>query len=246
MKLYDELTDWYHLLDPREDHEDEAALLGALLQEAGVPASAELLELGCGAGNNASYLRDTWRCTLTDLSPRMLALSEAQNPGCPHHLGDMRTLRLGRSFDAVLLHDALCYLLTEDDLRAAAHTAWVHLRPGGVALFSPDCLAEGFEEWTEESDATDGDRTLRSLAWAWDPDPTDTTYAVDYAFMLREGGSVRVVHDHHKEGLFPRATWEAILAEAGFEVHAARCREEEVEGTSYTPYVFVARRPAAG
>ena len=48
----------------------------------------------------------------------MLALSATLNPECEHLEGDMRTLRLGRTFDVVFIHDAISYLTTEDDLRA--------------------------------------------------------------------------------------------------------------------------------
>ena len=47
----------------------------------------------------------------------MLALSRALNPECEHLAGDMRTLRLGRVFDAVFVHDAVCYMTTRADLR---------------------------------------------------------------------------------------------------------------------------------
>ena len=53
----------------------------------------------------------------------------------------MRTVRLGRTFDAVLVHDAIDYMTTEADLRAAVETAYAHCRPG-VALFVPDDIAE--------------------------------------------------------------------------------------------------------
>jgi hypothetical protein len=40
-------------------------------------------------------------------------------------------------------------------------------------------------------DGRDG-RGLRYLEWTWDPDSTDDTYIVDYAFLLREAsGAVR-------------------------------------------------------
>ena len=41
-------------------------------------------------------------------------------------------------------------------------------------------------------------------------------YIVDYAFMMREPtGEVRVLHDRHVEGLFPRAVWLDALRRAG-------------------------------
>lgn len=61
--------------------------------------------------------------------------------------------------------------------------------------------------------------------------------------MMRENGEVRVAHDHHVEGLFPRSTWTRVLQDVGFEVEEVACREAEVEGTPYTPLVWVARRP---
>src|SRR5687768_13970607 len=102
MKLYGELAGWYRLIDPPGDHEEEADAHARLLARA-APGARTLLELGSGAGHNALYLKRRFACTLTDLSEEMLARSRALNPECEHLAGDMRTLRLGRSFDAVLV-----------------------------------------------------------------------------------------------------------------------------------------------
>src|SRR5438105_4983770 len=104
--LYGELTPWYRLLDPAADHADEAAAYAGLLEGAGAGSGGTLLELGAGAGGNACFLKRRFRCTLTDISPEMQALSRALNPECEHLPGDMRALRLGRAFDAVMVHDA--------------------------------------------------------------------------------------------------------------------------------------------
>src|SRR5690606_2038705 len=96
-----------------------------------------------------SHLKKRFTCTLTDISPAMLELSRGLNPECEHIEGDMRTLRLPRTFDAVLVHDAVDYMTTREDLAAVAATAFLHLRNGGVALFVPDCVRETFEPSTE-------------------------------------------------------------------------------------------------
>ncbi len=144
MRIYGDLAPWFHLLTAPEDYAAEAERYRASILEA-VPDARTLLELGSGGGNNASHLRAHFTCTLSDLSPQMLTLSRELNPECEHVLGDMRTLRLGRTFDAVFVHDAVMYLTTEDDLRACMVTAFAHTRPGGVALFVPDCTRETFE-----------------------------------------------------------------------------------------------------
>ncbi len=104
------------------------------------------------------------RLVLTDVSEGMLAESRALNLECEHRLGDMRTLRLGRAFDAVFVHDAVCYMTTEADLRRAMETAWVHCRPGGAALFAPDYVREHFPEESaaRRAPARGGGRRMRT------------------------------------------------------------------------------------
>ncbi len=241
MRLYSELADWFHLLTPPEDYAFEAAELTRLAEAAGEGELATLLELGCGGGNTASHLKARFACTLADLSEEMLAVSRGLNPECEHVLGDMRTLRLGRAFDVVLVHDAIVYMTTEAELRAVFETAFAHLRPGGVALLQPDCTRETLVEQTQHGGQDGGGRSLRYLEWTRDPDPADTTYEVDYAVLVREGDEpARVVHDHHVEGLFARDEWLAWLGAAGFEAAAAHDVVEDDE--SWT--VFVARRPS--
>ena len=119
-RLYADLAAWFPLLTPREDYAEEARIYQDIIERHCVGRSVQtLLELGCGGGHNASYLKARFRLTLTDLSPEMLALSRSLNPYCEHLQGDMRTLRLNREFDAVLIHDAISYMTSEADLAAA-------------------------------------------------------------------------------------------------------------------------------
>ena len=61
-------------------------------------------------------------------------------------------------------------------------------------------------------------RSLRYFEWIFDPDPADTTYTNDFAYMLREGnGPVCVEHDTHVMGLFSREEWLESLRAAGFQ-----------------------------
>jgi SAM-dependent methyltransferase len=218
MKLYDELADWWPLFSAPEDYAEEAAFFARVLVEAGKPAPRTVLELGSGGGNNAFHLKSKFDMTLVDLSPQMLAVSRVLNPECEHREGDMRTVSLGRTFDAVFVHDAISYMTSAADLGAAIRNAYRHCRAGGVALFVPDCVRETFVAETKHG-GHDGDgRSLRYLMWTVDPDPTDTTYRTDFAIMLYDrDGDTRVIHDFHIEGLFPREVWMRLLREAGFE-----------------------------
>jgi trans-aconitate methyltransferase len=241
-RFYGELAVWWPLISPPEDYAEEAAFAASVLRTASIPVR-HVLELGSGGGHNAMHLKAHFAMTLTDLSEEMLALSQQLNPQCVHHEGDMRSLRLGREFDAVFVHDAVDYMLSEDELRQAIATAFAHCRPGAVAVFMPDETRETFELGTEHggSDGPDG-RAARYLQWSTDPDPTDTWTQTDYVFLLRDAdGAVRSVHETHRVGLFGRDRWLSLLAEAGFDAHAI----DEVTTEDRTPReVFVGYRPA--
>jgi hypothetical protein len=240
VRLYEELATWFHLLTAPEDYADEAERYRRLILGA-CPEARTLLELGAGGGNNASHLKAHFTCTLSDVSPQMLTISRRLNPECEHVLGDMRTMRLGRTFDAVFVHDAVVYLTTADELADAMRTAYAHTRAGGVSLFVPDHTRETFPGEGVDTGGHDGEdgRSLRYLEWTYDLDPADTTYEVDYAVLLREAGrATRAVHDHHVEGLFPEYTWLTLLEQAGFRAAVDHGQEPE----SPQP-VFVGVRP---
>ena len=241
-RLYGDLAPWFHLLTAPEDYAQEAALYRRLLLEAADGPVRAVLELGSGGGNNASHLKEHFELTLVDRSPEMLELSRALNPECRHELGDMRSLRLGETFDAVFVHDAVAYITSEDDLAATVATAAEHVRPGGAVLFVPDWVKERFKPYTQHGGHDGEERALRYLAWVWDPDPTDTTYVCDFAYLLRddETGSVRCVPDRHVCGLFSRETWLELLAAAGL---AARSHVAEDDEEPAGAELFVAKKP---
>jgi SAM-dependent methyltransferase len=159
-----------------EDYVEEADFFGRNLIAACQGLARSLLELGSGGGNNASHMKRLFdRATLVDLSSGMLDVSQKLNPDCEHVQGDMRTVRLGKQFDCVFVHDAVQYMTTESDLREAIETAAVHCRAGGAVLFAPDHVTETFRPSTDHGGHDDGPRGLRYLEWTWDPDPDDTS-----------------------------------------------------------------------
>lgn len=193
-----------------------------------------MLELGSGGGNNASHLKARFQMTLVEPSPAMRAISQALNTECEHLTGDMRTVRLGRTFDTVFVHDAVMYMTSEDDLLRAMQTAAVHCVPGGAALFVPDMTRESFELETDHGGHDGFGRSMRYLEWSVDPDPSDTTFVSDFAFLLREeDGSVRIEQDRHVMGIFPSSTWLRLLREAGFAPRYIPSRDRKVSGEMF-------------
>ena len=243
-QMYGSLADWWPVISPPSEYAEEASLYVEMIRKAARRPVREVLELGSGGGNNASHMKRHFAMTLVEPSEGMRVVSRALNPECEHLAGDMRSVRIGRPFDAVFVHDAIMYMTTEDDLRAALRTVAAHLAPGGVALVAPDATAETFCEAAEHGGGEDAvGRRARYLQWTLPPtEPNETSFETHYAFLLREpDGRVRAVHDVHREGLFGRATWLRLFREAGL---AASLAPRTLEGEEYGS--FVALRAAEG
>jgi hypothetical protein len=118
---------------------------------------------------------------------------------------------------------------------ACMKTALVHCKSDGIALFMPDVVRERFRPGIHHGGHDGAGRSMRHLEWTFDPDSSDTTYTVDFVYMLREGNSpVRVEHDTHVLGLFSSAEWLQWLWDTGFR---ARMIEDP-----YGRQIFVASR----
>jgi len=112
-----------------------------------------ILDVGCGSGQHleamASVIADRHGA---DLLTSNITYARSVRPGITFHVGDMRTLRLGRAFDFVTcLGNALSYALTDRDLADTVATFAAHAHEG--TLLGADPLnartylqGEGFQE----------------------------------------------------------------------------------------------------
>ena len=101
-------------------------------------------------------------------------------------------------------------------VRAGA-TARAHLCAGVLLIVAPDHYLETFMSPSVDDDTnSDGETTLTYVEYSIDLDPADSTVETAYVFFIARGGELRVEVDRHTTGMFPLATWERLLAEAGF------------------------------
>jgi SAM-dependent methyltransferase len=238
--LYEELAQWWPVISPAAEYAGDAAVIDAIFGSAVQPVRS-VLDLGCGGGHVALHLKAGRSMTLVDLSAEMLEVSRQLNPDCEHVRGDMLNIRLGRQFDAVLVHDAVDYVTNQDDLRSVIGTAFAHCRPGGLAVFAPDHTAETFRAGRGGGGGHDGTGRQASFRERTsDPVPGDDWILAEYEFTLRDpGGTVRVVPEAHRLGSFRRDTWLRLLRAAGF---GAEARPQDRNGAGTAKVMFIGRR----
>jgi SAM-dependent methyltransferase len=241
-RLYRELAGWWPLISPPTEYAGDAAVIERAFADAAHPVRT-LLDLGSGGGHVSRHLHRDRSVTLVDISADMLAVSQRLNPDCRHVLGDMRTIRLGQLFDAVLVHDAVDYVTSQEDLALVVGTAAAHCRPGGIAVFAPDHTAETFRPGSGAGGGHDGTGRQASFTErTTDPDPADDWILAEYEFTLRDAdGTVTVVPEAHRLGSFGRTTWLRLLTAAKFTAQVC-----PLPGSGRAPrLLFVGRRAGA-
>jgi len=240
--LYRDLADWWPLLSTPKDYTEEAEFYARTIKNACSFVPATLLELGSGGGNNASHMKAHFQSTLVDLSPGMLKVSRQLNPECNHIEGDMRTVRLGKTFDAVFVQDAVMYMQTKEDLYQVLETAFIHCVAGGAVLLAPDFTKETFQPSTQHGGHDGEGRSLRYIDWVWDPNESDITYLSIMVYVLREGiDQVSCIPDRHVLGLFGQKDWLSMMTRVGFQTKCLPFEHSEIVPGSV--HVFLGIKP---
>jgi SAM-dependent methyltransferase len=166
-----------------------------------------VLALGAGGGHLLSHLSGL-ELTSVDLSPAMLGASRLLNPAVRHLEGDMRSVRLEETFDAVLLPDSVAYLVSDEDVARALFTAVCHLDPGGLVLVQPDYVQESFPG--DHTAHHSGGPGVDVLEWCRQVGPC--ALETSYVFLFAD----RCERDVHRMGIFPCDFWLEKLKAAGF------------------------------
>ena len=233
-RLYGDLASLWPIMSPPRDYEPEAMMMRHAIEDHFPGLQPRVFELGSGGGHSIVHLKHWCREVVgVDLSPAMIDLSRGLNPECEHHVADMRTVRLGRMFDVVLIHDAIDYMTTPADVRSALETAAAHLDAEGLLIVCPTYTAETFTPGETAADANGDEATeLHYVCRVDDPDPDDHVHHLDLLMLWRRAGRLHVARDRHTCGLFADREWQRMFTEAGF-----TCLRYDADDSPFGMYV---------
>ncbi|MBD2020711.1 class I SAM-dependent methyltransferase [Leptolyngbya sp. FACHB-36] len=231
MSVFGSYAHYYDLLYRDKNYGAEAQFVHELIQRH-APDAKSILELGCGTGMHAALLSERgYSLCGVDLSSKMLERANQRVQTLPEHQvaqltfqqGDVRSVRLDRSFDVVVsLFHVISYQTINEDLQAAFATAKQHLKPGGVFLF--DC-------WYGPAVLSDrpsvrvkrlADEIL-SVTRIAEPVlyPNQNWVDVNYQILIQDSLSIETLHETHRMRYLFQPEVELLLSQAGFSYVAA-------------------------
>jgi SAM-dependent methyltransferase len=215
--VYDKSARIYDLLyvgTGIKDYPAEAAELDRLIKES-CPTARTLLDVACGTGAHLAELSHRYEVEGADLSPAMLAVARGRLPGIPLHQADMRTLDLGRSFDAVIcLFSSIGYVTDPSEMRSTVARLAAHVAPGGVLILDgwvrPDEWRESFRP--EPDIARDEEMLVVRLAHSR-REGNVTELEMHHLVQTAEGIDYFV--ERHRLALTPTADYVSAMEAAG-------------------------------
>lgn len=244
--LYRELAWIDSIIAPPENYKEETETFCKAIKEHSKIEVKTLLHLGCGSGIHDYNFKKHFDVTGVDISESMLEFAKKVNPELKYLYGDMRTLRLKESFDAVAIVDSIGHMVTLEDLQKAILTAYKHLKVGGV-LFLTASIKEEFRENNFVYTGKKDDVAVTLFENNYIPDPEGTTYEATVVCLIRRKGKLEIHNDSVTIGLFKLEAWLSLLREVGFEVEHMRLDNSYdrfiLEEGEYPLTIFVCNKP---
>lgn len=202
------------LADPAE-YEDEVKQYIELINKISKESVNTVLHLGCGAGGHDLHFKKEYKVTGVDISIGMLNKAKEKNPEIEYFEGDMRSIRLNRQFDCVVIPDSIDHMVTLDDLKQAIETSAIHLKPGGVLMIVAT-TSETFQNNNFAYTGEKGDTHVTLIENNYINPYIPNIYEVTMLFLIRQKGKLSKHIEEFKAGLFQKEMWDDVLKNFGF------------------------------
>jgi len=223
--VYDRSARIYDLLyvgSGIKDYPAEAAELNRIIQEA-CPTAKTLLDVACGTGAHLIEMQRWYTVEGVDVSPAMLAVARTRLPGVPLHEADMRTLDLGKTFDAVTcLFSSIGYMHDPGELQAAVARLAAHVAPGGVLIIDgwvrPDQWRDNFRPDHPDA-AHDSEVTVVRLSFSR---REGSITELEMHHLVQTDGGIEYFTETHRLRLTETADYVSAVTDVGLKAQVIR------------------------
>lgn len=216
-ELYRAFARFYDLIYQWMDYRGEVEFIEKMVNLYLDSGGNDLLDVACGTGNHAQYLKNSFRVVGLDLNQEMMKIAREKVPEMELIQGNMKEMNLEKDFDVIIcLFSSINYHTNLSELESTILKFHNHLKKGGILIFDLGFCTENWEEGRMLVDAAvEGDLQLARISQSR---LQDGVFNANFVFLIKEDGIMDFEVDQHQIGVFSTADTESILEKAGFEI----------------------------
>lgn len=238
-QLYKKFAKYYDKIYEKTDYKKEAKFIKWAVKTYKSSLGNELLDVACGTGAHAHFLKNEFKITGLDISEEMLEIAREKFQDIHFIKGDMKKMDLSIKFDVLIcMFSAINYNTTLGELKITLNNFYNHLKDGGVLIFD---MGLNKENWIEGIVSVDTvvDKDFK-LARIWQSHLENDVFNSSFVFLVKEDGKLDFDIDEHKLGVFGMGDVNDLMEEIGFQTFiSSDFKDEEWQvGTGERP-VFV-------
>ena len=212
--IYTNLAEYYDLLYHDKNYERESEKIRQIVKRYKKTNGNDLLEVACGTGKHAHFLKNYFSVVATDKHAGMLRVARKSGSGVVFAQADMTNLKLGKQFDVILcLFSSIGYVKTLTNLRKAVHSFARHLKTGGVVLIDPWRSKGNFK--TGSYLTTYDSKDLKFAVLAVAKMRGNLSVTDDHYLIAEKNKDIKYVVDRHELGLFENKDTLRAMKNAG-------------------------------
>lgn len=238
-QLYKKFAKYYDKIYEKMDHQKEAEFIKWAVKTYKNSHGNELLDVACGTGRHAYFLKNDFKIIGFDISEEMLKIAREKLPDIHFIKGDMKKLDLERKFDVLIcMFSAINYNTTLEELNITLNNFYNHLKEGGVLIFD---MGINKENWIEGVVSVDTvvDKNFK-LARMCQSHLENGIFNSSFVFLVKEDGVVDFDIDEHKLGVFGMEDVINLMKKTGFEIFiSSNFKDEEWQLETGERPVFV-------
>jgi len=208
-ELYDAI---YHFKNYQRESEQLRNLIDLL-----VPGARTLLDVGCGTGEHAKFLKQYYAVDGIDLNNSYLEAARTKNSSGKYRCADMTDFDLGSSYDVVTcLFSAIGYVRTAVCVERAIWSMARHVRPGGALLVEPWLPPD---RWKPGALSVHTGETRDGLVCRMALNGRqDNLSIISLHYLHGTGRGIRYYREHLELGLFTKEEMTRAFGRAGMRV----------------------------
>jgi ubiquinone/menaquinone biosynthesis C-methylase UbiE len=217
-QLYDKYAAYYDKIYAHVDYKGESDFINWAVKKHKTSPGIELLDVACGTGSHALFLKNNFNITGLDINRNMLKIAREKVGEANFIQGDMKHLEIGSKFDVIIcIFSSIHYNTNYTELESTLTNFYDNMVNGGILIYD---LSLNTDNWIEGIVSLDTlvEEELK-IARICQSRLDNGIFNANFVFLVKDKDEFDFEIDEHKLGVFEIAKVDKIMEKVGFKTY---------------------------